>query len=162
MKDQNRDSIEEIWLSTLADFYIPRRLLVQSWSRWFEREPATGTVHHGKSHLRASLEAVRDTTTERSKSHFFVIEEENDRYWEVEREIKAPQNRSTLHGSTGFIETAPYIVINFLSRSTLLGTRSENNGQLGRLRFLRGFLIFEHPTKRDCLFEHESAPLYSF
>lgn len=33
---------------------------------------------------------------------------------------KLHNTRSTLHESTGFIETAPYIVINILSRLTLL------------------------------------------
>jgi hypothetical protein len=61
MRDQNRESVEEDWLSTLVDFYIPNRLLQrQPW--WHEWDPATGYVSIGhrikpplKEQTRASL-----------------------------------------------------------------------------------------------------------
>jgi hypothetical protein len=142
MRDQNQDSVEESWLSMLVDFYVPNRLLQQQpW--WLEWEPATGRVkhEHNTTHLGSSLEAVRDAMNEESR-HFFMIEERMTDFERFNNTEKLHHTISTLHGSSGFIETAPYIVITILSRLTLLGRRRENIGQLGRLRFSKVFLKF--------------------
>jgi hypothetical protein len=124
----------------LVDFYVPNRLL--ELSLWYEWEPATGTIKFGyrdKPLRKAILEAVRDATDEQS-NYFFAIEEENDRYHRP-----APPHQIYTAWVEWFYRNRAYMTIRY--RLTLSGTRRGNIGQLGRLRFLKGFSDYAYPMK---------------
>jgi hypothetical protein len=75
--------------------------LLQQRPWWAEWEPATGRFKFdlGKPPQKVSLVAVRDATNE-DRRHFFMIEEKNDGFWEVQQHRKAPPH----HIYTAWVE----------------------------------------------------------
>lgn len=77
----------------IVDFYVLNRMLSRKrwWSQWDSAKGSVSIVPPDERPLEYTLQDVQESTDERNGRHFFVIGEENDRYWEVQVFNPVPQ-----------------------------------------------------------------------